>query len=587
MYASQPGSPPHHATLGSGWWPALSGQDSHLLGRIEGFRHSCSLTCLPPSPSFAWRNKLLILQALRERLPRATFFTTDLDARLTDPDVYGWSRNLIIGSPYGLAVSGLNGAGFRGSYQTALYRAVTLALERQYDEEPPLPRLFEIGRTGPIDITKLDGDCEANAYTSVHGRIRHIRSRSTRMRHIGSVLFVLAPLIALTIFSFLKSRVLHDKRREIRRKAHSRVSMIGALILFITAPAVYWWKTSGYEPWPYFEGINTQPTIILYLTTVVYAWALILIMLARINQEHRNLNERFGLPVSTKRSKLKLRKFWEDLLRRKRYAGPWIWIWRHKVSGVHETVKSVQRSWEKYLMYHQFRWQLVRVIIPVVVVLIPVSMYIWQGSAMSGPLLTQDIYYLLRFAEHLAIAALVFTVFFCSDTLNVGRALLRELSRHRLIEWPRAAKKRDDISGLTWTMHLLERYTECVRPVAVRPFILMFLLILARSSVLEGWVWTPEVVLFYTGLSMFVLVQAVRFQFEAVHARDSILSSLDKCRHKNWDNSEELSRIEITRDTINGMNKGVFVPWTRQPIFQALMLPVGAYGVVILLDTIF
>ena len=33
VYASQPGSPPHHATLGSGWWPALAGQVLHLLGR--------------------------------------------------------------------------------------------------------------------------------------------------------------------------------------------------------------------------------------------------------------------------------------------------------------------------------------------------------------------------------------------------------------------------------------------------------------------------------------------------------------------------------------------------------------------------
>ena len=31
----------------------LAGQDSHLLGRIEGFCHVT--TCLPPSPSFAWR----------------------------------------------------------------------------------------------------------------------------------------------------------------------------------------------------------------------------------------------------------------------------------------------------------------------------------------------------------------------------------------------------------------------------------------------------------------------------------------------------------------------------------------------------
>ena len=59
VYASQPGSPPDHATLDSGWWPALTGQGSHLLGRVEGFRHVYPSTWLSPSPSFAWRNKLL------------------------------------------------------------------------------------------------------------------------------------------------------------------------------------------------------------------------------------------------------------------------------------------------------------------------------------------------------------------------------------------------------------------------------------------------------------------------------------------------------------------------------------------------
>ena len=56
VYASQPGSPPNHATLDSGWWPALTGQGSHLLGRVEGFRHVLPSTWLPPSPGFAWRN---------------------------------------------------------------------------------------------------------------------------------------------------------------------------------------------------------------------------------------------------------------------------------------------------------------------------------------------------------------------------------------------------------------------------------------------------------------------------------------------------------------------------------------------------
>ena len=34
--ASRPKSPPDRATLDSGWWPALTGQDAHLLGRIDG-----------------------------------------------------------------------------------------------------------------------------------------------------------------------------------------------------------------------------------------------------------------------------------------------------------------------------------------------------------------------------------------------------------------------------------------------------------------------------------------------------------------------------------------------------------------------
>ena len=65
VYASQPGSPPDHATLDSGWWPTLTGQGSHLLGRIEGFRHVRPSTWLPPSPSFAWRNKSLFLRRSR------------------------------------------------------------------------------------------------------------------------------------------------------------------------------------------------------------------------------------------------------------------------------------------------------------------------------------------------------------------------------------------------------------------------------------------------------------------------------------------------------------------------------------------
>ena len=46
VYASQPGSPPDHATRDSGWWPALAGRDFHPMGRIEGFQHVYPFTWL-------------------------------------------------------------------------------------------------------------------------------------------------------------------------------------------------------------------------------------------------------------------------------------------------------------------------------------------------------------------------------------------------------------------------------------------------------------------------------------------------------------------------------------------------------------
>ena len=73
VYASQPGSPPDHATLDSGWWPALTGQGFHLLGRVEGFRHVYPSTWLSPSPSFAWRNNPQFLR--RPRRPSGRGYT--------------------------------------------------------------------------------------------------------------------------------------------------------------------------------------------------------------------------------------------------------------------------------------------------------------------------------------------------------------------------------------------------------------------------------------------------------------------------------------------------------------------------------
>lgn len=125
-------------------------------------------------------DKLLVLQALQPALPNAIFFTTDLDARFLHPRETAWTRNLIVGSNFGLRLSDRFQAGlppFRDGYQSAAFLATLLAvddtrraLRSEVNSTPddPLdaptpqktilgwlakPRIFEIGRTTAFDFS--------------------------------------------------------------------------------------------------------------------------------------------------------------------------------------------------------------------------------------------------------------------------------------------------------------------------------------------------------------------------------------------------------------------------------------------------
>ena len=50
-------------------------------------------------------DKLLILQALRNRFKTKIFFTTDLDARYLHADQKDWTRNLVVASNFGFSLN--------------------------------------------------------------------------------------------------------------------------------------------------------------------------------------------------------------------------------------------------------------------------------------------------------------------------------------------------------------------------------------------------------------------------------------------------------------------------------------------------
>jgi hypothetical protein len=115
-------------------------------------------------------DKHLLLEAIKPELPEAVFFTTDLDALLLPHGKFRFTRNLIVASSYGLALSDSlqpDIPSFRNAYQTSIFLATRLAirnelandsgtdsrqktrdaLERWLPPANPSAKVFQIGRS--------------------------------------------------------------------------------------------------------------------------------------------------------------------------------------------------------------------------------------------------------------------------------------------------------------------------------------------------------------------------------------------------------------------------------------------------------
>lgn len=147
---------------------------------------------------------LLILQALNGRFPKITFFTTDLDARVWHPSQLKWTRNLIVASSFGLQLGSnlqREAPPFRDSSQTAEFAAALIALgdigTNVLDEISP--RVFEIGRHGPVDLSIERSNARSTnvAHSALHPPAVLVPSTS----YVESI--ALKGIVALTLGLFL------------------------------------------------------------------------------------------------------------------------------------------------------------------------------------------------------------------------------------------------------------------------------------------------------------------------------------------------------------------------------------------------
>ncbi|HET7061155.1 MAG TPA: hypothetical protein VFI43_03145 [Nitrosospira sp.] len=276
-------------------------------------------------------DKLLILQALRHTFPRAIFFTTDLNARLSYPTEWQWTHNLVIASHFGLELQPalqIPIPPFRDSYQTSLFYSTLWALDhfiaagspecpecfRLRRAAPELgtgkpagpvlkfsshdkPRLYEVGRQGAFDISMSAHSSLANA-ASIHPPRHDLGAYTDPTRNLRLALGATATIAILVLGAMLLS----NTAAAAVFKLTSRVGFW--IFLILTGLGVYgaaiWVRRSTpdlsqNEPFVLTEGISAWPTAVIELLALLMSLIFLWSSWRKLKGNEKILTHEFGL----------------------------------------------------------------------------------------------------------------------------------------------------------------------------------------------------------------------------------------------------------------------------------------------------
>ncbi|MDH5764190.1 MAG: hypothetical protein OEZ51_14560 [Nitrospinota bacterium] len=532
-------------------------------------------------------DKLVVLQALRKRFDHARFFTTDMDARLFQPEDFKHVRNLIVASGFGLNLQDKlqkRIPPFRDTYQTSAYLATLLAFESKECKQSLTQenidywlqaRVFEIGRTQAFDLSSnlnlnekpkktIAADClkaftvNANTASSLH---------PLPAPPIASYKYPAVAILTLSLIFFLC----------LRFKEHWRWVLAGTLIITLYFIAVCYLSSRwDEEPLAFFEGVSIWPTDFLRLTAVLLAIGVI---------GYYN-----GNPFSSL-SRGKLEENFDrirDYFNYSEASAPSKWL-----------PHSKKEFWKKVT------WRAAAYVGLALLILGTFGFpFIPFRGSISQCL---DIFILILFIISFAIS-----LYYSGVHLNDSIMLLKSF-KDKSLKWPEAIKNKifttaipgavdpvsPDTSALSDPMksmlngpvslRFIGERTDAVDELIYFPLGILTLGVLSRARVFDNWDFPlPLAFLLIYGF-MYVLFKALKVQREAKRRKTELLEQMERQRiHFQAQNQETEERFlsSLIENTQN-YKKGAFLPLAEHPFNKALLLPFSGFGIMALVEYMF
>ncbi|HYL19698.1 MAG TPA: hypothetical protein VEV20_13540 [Burkholderiales bacterium] len=591
-------------------------------------------------------DKLTILQALHDRFADKIFFTTNLDARLIHPRESQWARNLIVVSAFDLQLDQelqRDIPPLRDGYQTAAYFATIFAMrdqdfDRSSDEVRNLrcrameaygyrcdgnsdvtvkaarswftPLVFEVGRTRAVRLEQVLSDrngpkCDRwefqciDVQPDVEPTAPHMRASVLPVASIATFLAIV--LAGMLFVQAAKPRPLVSTETAYRI-LHRRVALVAVLGLLGAGLALSWnaaWtfltENGMGEPGLIFEGVSIWPAQAIRLLIIALAIAFMFRSHKRLSANCKDIMKRFQLPgVSQPGVGPPPRNSSLGVIVRRQIE--------HRIKASWKCVKKtcsmrppvdphdVQSLWAHYLQDGRACARLCRVFFfgLLYTALSLVAFEIWPDIARFRGERSYAINHYIFMASVLSFNLLLFYVV---DALIICNRCVKRLNIG--LDWPQPSYtkfKRDLGEGTPlkeWmTVQFIASRTDAVGALVYLPFILLFLIIIARNSVFGHWNLTPSVVALLCVSAAIVIVAGLRLRGTTEAARSAALASLTDqlIVAKGIPNDTLVRQLELIINEVKELRQGAFAPYTDQKFIRALLLPLAGLASTALIE---
>jgi len=570
-------------------------------------------------------DKLLILQALKQNFPHVIFFTTDLDARLFHPREMPWTRNLVVASHFGLTLNQeLQQAipPFRDTYQTATFYAVMRAVGALKSEEPcqtesevsfvarqsahltaagggtcfdvsAQPRLHEIGESGPVDLSLKPVNQTSFRKTQTVLSIHEPRPQPPSADDAReAVAYVAMAVVVGWLLLLLASETVYGVTRSACRTVLSNPPRsLGMLAIFVAMSWLLWFEAmprlvadqEAGEPFSFLDGVSIWPSQLLRGAVIVLAFVFIVRIRKRLRNTCEEVERSFynllvprahvayaSVPMVLN---LELLSRFARLARWSRWGTPWsVNSW-----SLSDLSAEPADIWVEYRtrLKPLFLWG--RVLwCSVIFFLVGQFIMALYGQPVT-PFRGNVVWQVNKFVLIAAVSMMIVVIFLVLDLTRTTSVFVRKLVTKEL----GCASPTDCLNKL----QLVARLTARIDVFVYYPATLMGLMLLARAEYFDNWNFPIGLAIVVGVGAAYVVASAIRLRASSEEARRLVMRELSERRLAGLQpaSSQQLDQIMAT---ISTLREGAFLPYAELPVFRAVALPSGAYGLFAVMELI-